>query len=409
MTLTREHFEARYAADPDPWDFEGSAYERAKYERTLAALDERRYASAFEAGCSIGVFTAMLADRCDELLAVDIAQSAVEATRRRLGSRAHVGVERRTLPEQWPAGPFDLVVCSEILYYWDRPTLERRAARDRRIAGARRPPGRRALPAALDHRSADGRCRPRHPARATGPRTRAVRGQRQVPHRRLRRMRPGQRIVIVGGGPAALATARSYREAGGEASVELIGAEPHLPYQRPPLTKELLRGELEPADLPLEDEPWFAAHAVTLRRARRAVALDRRGARGAPGGRPAAGLRRLRAGHGLRARTPADRRSAGPGPAHDPHGGRRPAAARRGAGGRPCGGRRRRLHRLRGGGVARAPRPRRGPRRARGATRRPSAWATGPASSSRRCCARPASRSASAPRSSASSRAGACG
>ncbi|MGZ4270860.1 MAG: NAD(P)/FAD-dependent oxidoreductase [Solirubrobacteraceae bacterium] len=89
-------------------------------------------------------------------------------------------------------------------------------------------------------------------------------------------MRRGQRIVIVGAGPAALSTARSYREAGGEASVELIGAEPHLPYQRPPLTKELLRGELEPADLPLEDEPWFAAHTVTLRRARRAVALDRR-------------------------------------------------------------------------------------------------------------------------------------
>jgi 3-phenylpropionate/trans-cinnamate dioxygenase ferredoxin reductase component len=88
-------------------------------------------------------------------------------------------------------------------------------------------------------------------------------------------MRPDQRIVIVGAGPAALSTARSYREAGGEASVELIGAEPHLPYQRPPLTKELLRGELEPADLPLEDESWFAAHAVTLRRARRAVALDR--------------------------------------------------------------------------------------------------------------------------------------
>ena len=90
-------------------------------------------------------------------------------------------------------------------------------------------------------------------------------------------MRPDQRIVIVGGGPAALSTARSYREAGGEASVELIGAEPHLPYQRPPLTKELLRGELEPADLPLEAEPWFAAHGVTLRRARRAVALDRQG------------------------------------------------------------------------------------------------------------------------------------
>jgi 3-phenylpropionate/trans-cinnamate dioxygenase ferredoxin reductase component len=88
-------------------------------------------------------------------------------------------------------------------------------------------------------------------------------------------MKPEQRIVIVGGGPAALSTARSYREAGGRAHVELICAEPHLPYNRPPLTKEFLRGEREAADLALEDEAWFAKHAVTLRRGRPAVDLDR--------------------------------------------------------------------------------------------------------------------------------------
>jgi SAM-dependent methyltransferase len=124
MTLQREHFEARYAANPDPWDFETSAYEQAKYERTLAALGDRRYGRAFEAGCSIGVFTAMLAARCDDLLAVDIAQAAVDAARGRLAAHDHVRVERRTLPAEWPAGPFDLVVCSELLYYWDRATLE---------------------------------------------------------------------------------------------------------------------------------------------------------------------------------------------------------------------------------------------------------------------------------------------
>jgi SAM-dependent methyltransferase len=124
MTLQREHFEARYAADPDPWDFETSAYEHDKYERTVAALGDRRFTHAFEAGCSIGVFTAMLAERCDALLAVDIAQAAVDAARTRLAAHDHVRLERRTLPEEWPAGPFDLVVCSELLYYWDRATLE---------------------------------------------------------------------------------------------------------------------------------------------------------------------------------------------------------------------------------------------------------------------------------------------
>lgn len=88
-------------------------------------------------------------------------------------------------------------------------------------------------------------------------------------------MRPEQRIVIVGGGPAALSTARSYRESGGQASVELVCGEPHLPYQRPPLTKDFLRGESDVGDLPLESEEWFAVHAVSVHRGRRAVGLDR--------------------------------------------------------------------------------------------------------------------------------------
>jgi SAM-dependent methyltransferase len=139
MTLQRENFEARYAADRDPWDFETSAYEHDKYERTLAALGDRRYVRAFEPGCSIGVFTAQLAERCDALLAVDIAQPAVDAARERLATQHHVRVERRTLPEEWPAGPFDLVVCSELLYYWDRPTLQ---AALPTIAGSLAPGGR---------------------------------------------------------------------------------------------------------------------------------------------------------------------------------------------------------------------------------------------------------------------------
>jgi NADPH-dependent 2,4-dienoyl-CoA reductase/sulfur reductase-like enzyme len=88
-------------------------------------------------------------------------------------------------------------------------------------------------------------------------------------------MRPDQRIVIVGGGPGGLSTARSYRAAGGRASVDLVCAEPHLPYERPPLTKDLLRGETDPAALPIEPEDWFTHHQVTLRLGRPVVALDR--------------------------------------------------------------------------------------------------------------------------------------
>jgi SAM-dependent methyltransferase len=123
VSVSRASFEARYAAQRDPWRYETSAYEHAKYERTLAAIGDERVASAFEAGCSIGVFTALLAERCDELLAADFAQAAVDAARERMAGQPHVRVERLTLPAEWPPGPFDLVVCSELLYYWDRATL----------------------------------------------------------------------------------------------------------------------------------------------------------------------------------------------------------------------------------------------------------------------------------------------
>ena len=121
--LGREYFEGLYAESDDPWNFETSEYERNKYRRTLNILGERRFERALEAGASIGVFTEMLAGRCDELLAVDVSERAVVAARERLSGYKHIVVERRTLPEQMPDGPFDLIVASEILYYYTREEM----------------------------------------------------------------------------------------------------------------------------------------------------------------------------------------------------------------------------------------------------------------------------------------------
>ncbi len=72
-------------------------------------------------------------------------------------------------------------------------------------------------------------------------------------------------IVVVGGGPAGLATARAYRAAGGGEPVTVLTAEPETPYERPPLTKEFLRGEVGRGDLPIEDADFFAREGIELR------------------------------------------------------------------------------------------------------------------------------------------------
>ena len=73
------------------------------------------------------------------------------------------------------------------------------------------------------------------------------------------------RLVIAGGGPAALATARAYRDAGGDGDVTLITPEAMIPYRRPPLSKEFLRGEVDEDELPIEPAGWYAEHDVQVR------------------------------------------------------------------------------------------------------------------------------------------------
>jgi len=124
--VTPEHFDRLYASDPDPWKFATSDYERDKYAATLAALPRTRYARAFEVGCSIGVLTLRLAERCDAILAVDVADAALQQARLRCRDWPSVQFDRLIVPQRWPEGVFDLILFSEVLYYLD--TADRTAA-----------------------------------------------------------------------------------------------------------------------------------------------------------------------------------------------------------------------------------------------------------------------------------------
>src|ERR1700685_3329297 len=66
--MSAADFEALYQADPDPWGYTRSAYEREKYQATLAACGPGPFAHALELGGSIGVFSELLAPRCQSLI-----------------------------------------------------------------------------------------------------------------------------------------------------------------------------------------------------------------------------------------------------------------------------------------------------------------------------------------------------
>ncbi|MHC2018371.1 class I SAM-dependent DNA methyltransferase [Methylobacterium sp.] len=129
QTMPPDYFDNRYAEDPDPWQFATSEYEAAKYAATLEALPKPHYASALEIGCSIGVFTKALAARCDALIGVDTAEKALEQARERCREAPHVSFQRLHAPGQWPAGRFDLILISEVLYFFDAADMPRLAER----------------------------------------------------------------------------------------------------------------------------------------------------------------------------------------------------------------------------------------------------------------------------------------
>ena len=120
------YFDDLYERFDDPWKFTERWYEKRKRALTLASLPAERYSTALEIGCSIGVLTEQLAARVDSLLAVDVSEAAVARARQRVstaGTGATVRVEQLDIGEDFPGGQFDLIVLSEVGYYFDTAGL----------------------------------------------------------------------------------------------------------------------------------------------------------------------------------------------------------------------------------------------------------------------------------------------
>lgn len=123
-SLPPSYFEEMFQNSPDPWGLETRAYEAEKFDATVSALGGRIYARAFEVGCAGGSLTRRLAPSCASLLAIDVSETALDRARRKLADQPQVRFERMIFPQAKPdLVDADLIVLSEVAYYWDDADL----------------------------------------------------------------------------------------------------------------------------------------------------------------------------------------------------------------------------------------------------------------------------------------------
>jgi len=116
----------KYGAEVDPYGCL-SAISQECYAKQLQALDAvrgpARFKRALEIGCSEGVFTEMLAPRCERLVAVELSPDALNRALQRCTWGKHVSFGRFDLRCERLAGAFDLIVVSGVVEYFHRPTV----------------------------------------------------------------------------------------------------------------------------------------------------------------------------------------------------------------------------------------------------------------------------------------------
>jgi glycosyltransferase involved in cell wall biosynthesis/2-polyprenyl-3-methyl-5-hydroxy-6-metoxy-1,4-benzoquinol methylase len=117
------YFEELFTGEEDPWKYTNS-YEQLKYDQTLAMLPDQPINSALELACAEGFFTSKLATKVKHLTSTDISDTAISRCQAKMADLTNVEFRCLDFVHEPIPGTFDLIVCSEVLYFvGDRPNL----------------------------------------------------------------------------------------------------------------------------------------------------------------------------------------------------------------------------------------------------------------------------------------------
>ena len=127
---TAGRFDWLYRLDRDPFGVEHTSYERCKREALLGFVAKRHHIVALDLGCGTGIQTKRLAPFCDHILGVDFSHKAISLAKLHCKDEAKITFTIEDIRafcaknKHSPSPKYDLLVCSEVLYYLDPMGLD---------------------------------------------------------------------------------------------------------------------------------------------------------------------------------------------------------------------------------------------------------------------------------------------
>jgi LmbE family N-acetylglucosaminyl deacetylase/protein-L-isoaspartate O-methyltransferase len=123
-SVDKSYFRELFLKDPDPWNFETSSYEKAKYENILKVLPSRKYRNALEIGCANGVFTSLFAPQCEQYLGLELDGKALEKAKERCAELSNCKLLQWDVKNGLPLGKYDIILFCEVGYYFEKKKLQ---------------------------------------------------------------------------------------------------------------------------------------------------------------------------------------------------------------------------------------------------------------------------------------------
>lgn len=123
-SVPTEHFEKLYEKSLDPWNYKTNTYEQNRFDVTLKSLPRKEYRNGCEIGCSIGILTKKLAAICTKMTGIDCSAKALEQAKKNVSNIDNIQLKLMRVPEELPTETYDLIVLSEVLYFFSDNDLK---------------------------------------------------------------------------------------------------------------------------------------------------------------------------------------------------------------------------------------------------------------------------------------------